>query len=226
MPDTLQALAVLLVGVLPGALHVWASERESGRWGISLSDRVLRFVGTTALYQVVFGYPVYLLWTHFLHHRVLDTHGRAHFENRLANGTIPGWLWLIPLLYVGIPLTIGTIAGVSAHRWPRLARVFLGRDPAPRAWDFLFAARRDGVVLARLKTEGRWIGGWFSEGSYASGYPEEPMDLYLERAYRVLSDGTFAEGDSPGGYDETGSGLLIRWDEIEELQFFPAEANA
>ena len=45
MPNTFQALAVLLVALLPGALYVWSFERQAGRWGIGLSDRVLRFVG-------------------------------------------------------------------------------------------------------------------------------------------------------------------------------------
>ena len=51
MPDTFQAIAVLAVALLPGALHVWAFERQAGRWGIGLSDRLLRFVGGSVLFH-------------------------------------------------------------------------------------------------------------------------------------------------------------------------------
>jgi len=222
VPDTLEALLVLIIGILPGALHVWASERESGRWGIGLSDRVLRFVGATAIYQAIFGYPVYLAWQHFIHHRVLDASGRVVFVNRITQGGAPGWAWILPALYVAIPLAIGTVSGMSSQRWPRLSRILLGRDPAPRAWDYLLSSRPVGVIRARLKSEGRWIGGWFGPESYAAGYPEELQDLFLQRTYVVLADGTFAEGNSPQGYQETGSALLVRWEDIEELEFFPS----
>ena len=49
MPDTFQALAVITIALLPGALYVWAFERQAGRWGIGFSDRALRFVGGSAL---------------------------------------------------------------------------------------------------------------------------------------------------------------------------------
>jgi hypothetical protein len=43
VPGTLQALGVFLLALLPGAIYIWSFERVVGRWGIGLSDRVLRF---------------------------------------------------------------------------------------------------------------------------------------------------------------------------------------
>lgn len=220
MPDTFEALLVVFLAVLPGAMHTWAAEREGGRWGIGLADRALRFVGTTAIYQVAFAYPSYLIWTHHLHRGEVLPGGGVKFVNSLSEGTAPGWLWVLPLVYVAIPILGGTIAGLSIHRWPLISRIVAGRDPAPRAWDFLFSAQPVGVVRARLKSDGRWVGGRFGPDSYAAGYPERPQDLFLERSVVVLADGGFAEGDSPDGYQEAGSGLLIKWDDIEELEFF------
>jgi hypothetical protein len=221
MPDTIEALLVVMIAVLPGALHTWASEREAGRWGVGLSDRLLRFIGTTSIYAMVFAYPAHLVWVHQLHRRIMSPDGKVTFANAVARGAAPWWFWLLPLAYAGIPILGGTIAGVAVQqRWPRISRIVAGRVPAPRAWDFLFSAQPVGVVRARLKSDGRWVGGRFGADSYAAGYPELPQDLFLERSLVLLADGEFAEGDSPDGYQETGSGLLIKWDDIEELEFF------
>jgi hypothetical protein len=221
MPDTFEALLVLFVAVLPGALHIWAAEREAGRWGIGLSDRFLRFIGTTVVYQLLLAYPSYMAWSRYIHRRV-ERDGRIDYINSLAEGSTPLWVWLLVFAYVLLPIAVGTLAGFSIHRWPSVSRVLVGRDPAPRAWDFLFASRPVGVIRARLKSD-RWIGGWFGGSSYAAGYPEHPQDLLIERTYRVLEDGRFAEGHGDAGYEEVGSSLLIRWEEIVELEFFPAE---
>ena len=55
MVDTFQALWILLLAFLPGALYVWAFEREAGGWGLGVTDRVLRFVGVSAVFHA--GYP-------------------------------------------------------------------------------------------------------------------------------------------------------------------------
>lgn len=48
------------------------------------------------------------------------------------------------------------------------------------------------------------------------------MSTWL-RVSRVRDDGTFEEGTAEGGYDESGSGMLIRWHEIQLLDIFEAE---
>ena len=62
MPDTFQAVAVAVVALLPGALYVWAFERQAGRWGIGLSDRLLRFVGGSALFHAAAAPLTYWIW--------------------------------------------------------------------------------------------------------------------------------------------------------------------
>ena len=34
-------------------------------------------------------------------------------------------------------------------------------------------------------------------------------------------NGTFAECDGDGGYEEVGAALWVRWHELDELEFFP-----
>lgn len=225
MPDTLQALLITFIAVLPGALYTWAFEREVGRWGIGLSDRVLRFVGTSGLLLAAYAYPLYLLWTHYLHARVVTEEGVV-FRNLVAEGaSIPWWLFLVPVTYVGLPLALGTFGALAVNRgWTRIARVVAGRDPAPRAWDFLFSPRPAGLVRARLKGTDGWVGGLFGGDSYAAGYPESPQDIYLERTYVVEADGSFAR-DAQGNPQELGSGILVRADDILHLEFVLLESE-
>jgi hypothetical protein len=64
------------------------------------------------------------------------------------------------------------------------------------------------------------VGGFFGGDSYAAGYPEEPQDLLLEQSYKMSVDGSFVEED--GDFVVIGSRLLIRFEEIDVLEFFPA----
>ena len=52
MPSTFEARSVVLLALLPGGLFMWALERLVGRYGIGLSDRVLRFVAASTILHV------------------------------------------------------------------------------------------------------------------------------------------------------------------------------
>ena len=222
MPSTLQAVLALTLSVLPGAIYLWGFEREAGKWGIGISDTLLRFVAASAVFQALYVAPLYLLYQHYVRHRV-EGDGRPVVEHPLADGNVPWWLALLPLAYVGFPAMLGTLVGRSVRSEhsaaKRFARVMAGRDPAPRAWDDLFAGSPSGTVRGRLKTDSSWVGGFFGEASYAAGYPEQPQDLLLEKSYEMTADGAFVEQD--GQFVEIGSRLLIRFEELDFLEFFP-----
>lgn len=67
-----------------------------------------------------------------------------------------------------------------------------------------------------------WIAGVYAEVDdvepYASGYPE-PQEIFLARSIEIdQDDGGFVYGDD--GRPQFGAGgLLLRWDEIEFLEF-------
>lgn len=118
MPATLTSLLIVFVAVLPGALYTWAFEREIGRWGVGLSDRVLRFIGTSSIFLAVLAYPAHYLWRNYLH---VPT-GSA-FTNRVTSGAdLPPWLYSVPVLYVAIPLALGTVAAFWRSSAPQLCR--------------------------------------------------------------------------------------------------------
>lgn len=209
MPNTFLGAAVVLIALIPGALYTWSFERQVGRWGIGLSDRILRFVGGSAIFHAAFAPLTYWLWA--------DQWERVRNKDSLSL-----WLWLTVVAYVAIPSAVGTIVGRGTRAGTKWSKVLVGPDPAPRAWDFLFQGHDlDGWVRLRLKS-GIWLGGAFATAngrpSYAAGYPEE-QDLYLAAAVRVDPDsGEFLRLDD-GSLDILTGGILIRWEEVEYLEF-------
>jgi hypothetical protein len=213
VPDTFQAVTVTVVSLLPGALYVWSFEREAGAWGVRFSDRVLRFVGVSALFHAALAPATYRLWVDFVR------------SGRIESGTAPFGLWVLVLAYVAVPLASGTYVGRATTRQRGWARLLTGPNPAPRAWDFLFASAPDGWVRMRLKS-GVWLAGAFAVGldggrSYAAGYPEE-QDLYLVQTYDVDPESGEFHSNEEGGVIELGRGILVRWNEIEYLEFIHA----
>jgi hypothetical protein len=211
VPSSFQALAAFAVGLLPGALYVWSLEGVLGRWGASLSDRVLRFIGASALLHVVAAPITYWLWSEYV------------YPGRLARGEpLPIGLWFAVAAYVLAPISLGWVVGHGTRcRW-RWTQLLTGRNPASRAWDALFGGDPEGWVRLRLKS-GAWIGAALGakdgRRSYFAGYPEK-QDLYLVQTAEVDPDtGEFL-------YDEDeqlrvrDSGVLLRWDEVEYLEFF------
>jgi hypothetical protein len=211
VPSTFQALAVVVFALLPGALYVWGFERQAGRYGIGLSDRVLRFVGGSAVFLSLFAAPLYWLMANYR-------------EALLAAEPLPGWLALPPIAYVVLPFAVGSVVGYGQREGWSWVGALTGPDPAPRAWDYVFRYRVDGWIRCRLKS-GTWLGGAYADAngrrSYAAGYPE-PQDLYLAASAAVDEEtGEFLLNEH--GQPLLGSGgLLLRWEEVEYLEFIDA----
>jgi hypothetical protein len=214
--DSFEALAVTILALLPGALFTWSFEREVGNWGAGLADRIYRFVGFSAMFHAALAYPEFAFWANYLH--VPDADGEG-FHNVFTSGADLGWwVGLVPILYVGIPIVLGFLASRSARNDGWLARILVGRSPAPRAWDELFWRGPALAVRMKLK-DGEWVGGLFGDNSYASGYPE-PQDLLLEETYEISDDGTFVPGSKPDDFAPLGSSILISWSEVQFLESF------
>lgn len=146
------------------------------------------------------------------------------FANRQ---TLPPMFWILRVLYTAVPLVVGSVLGFAWKANWRWARLIIGRDRTPRAWDHLFQDRPAGAVRCRLKS-GTWIGGIFGKVNgrrpYAAGYPES-QDLYLAAILNLdphTGEIHTDEADSPQVLD---SALLLRWDEIEYLEFTEAASE-
>jgi hypothetical protein len=212
--DTFPALWLTVLFLLPGALFTWAREQQTGRWGIGLSDRVLRFLAAST---VVHG--LLLPLSYWLYARFVVT-------GELGKGAaLPWWSWPLLLLYVVPPVLLGRALGVGIGLGDRWALWVAGHHPAPRAWDHLFGrAHLGGWVVLRLK-DGTWLAGLYSrsigsvERSYASRYPET-QELYLAETAAVDDRGRLLSG-SDGQPVLLGRGVLLRWEEASYLEFSP-----
>lgn len=212
MFNTLQALGVALLALLPGAAYTYAFEREAGSFGAGASDRLIRFLSASAIFQAAFSGLTYFVYVHSIR------------SGDLQKGTVDAWVVeLAALGYIGIPIAVGWLIGHAKNEGWRWARLFVGPAPEPRAWDHLWARKPVGV--ARIRTDHGYVAGFFgkrkSDGqtSYAAGYPESG-DIFFTRTVAV--DATTGEfiPDEDGNYRYTDGGFLIRWDEIRYLELF------
>jgi hypothetical protein len=74
-----------------------------------------------------------------------------------------------------------------------------------------------------VKESGVWVGGVFAKDSYAAGFPNEP-DLYIEEACVLYDDGEF-QTDEGGLPDPVGTSLLIRFAEVDYIEFIEGGDN-
>ncbi len=213
MIATYQALIVAVLALLPGASYTFALERTMGSYGINFSDRLVRFLAASAIFHALASGPEYLLYRSYL------------AKNTLTQGRIDWWaLELLAFAYVFVPIVIGVLAGSARKRDWKLGRMIVGVNLEPRAWDYIWGDKCQGVVRLKLKS-GTWLAGIYGtradeRRSYAAAYPTMDSDLYLATALEVDPDtGELAIGDDkkPIRLDDK-TGILMRWTEIEYLE--------
>jgi hypothetical protein len=207
MPQTLAAVAITLLAVLPGALYTWAFEQQARRWGANATDRVQRFVGASSVFLVVELPAVYQCYRAFVVSGDIE-----------AGRPLPPLAWALPACLVVGPIVLGRTTGRAAYRRRPWVRLLAGPAPAPRAWDDLFAqADLSGWVILKLNND-EWLAGYWGSSdatglkSYAAGYPE-PQDLLLAETAEIDPDGNLLLG-ADGQPQTTGVATLVRWDEV------------
>jgi len=83
--------------------------------------------------------------------------------------------------------------------------------PTPRGWDHFVKEHHEFWVLFHLK-DGKMLGGYFGDNSYAATFPQEP-EICVEEIWRVNDRGEFVEivEDTLGG--------VIRISECQRVEF-------
>lgn len=211
MITTYQALIVALLVILPGASYTFAVERTVGSYGVNFSDRLLRFLAASAVFHAVFAGLEYWLYTTYV------------ASGRLTSGGMSWWvLELVALVYVFLPIGVGYGLGQLRKQDVWLGRWIVGEQLEPRAWDYLWTNSR-GIVRLKLKS-GTWLAGVYGtvgRKSWASGFPTEDSDLYLAAGLDIDERTGTLRRDNEGRatYLEGRPGLLVRWNEVEYLEF-------
>jgi hypothetical protein len=221
MIGTFQALLVAVIAVLPGSVYTIARESRGASWAWRKTDAatlVFRFLTASAVFHVILA-PA----TYHVYQKLVVTHA-------VAQGlTLPWWSWGWLAAYIAIPYILGVLIEDSRGwkrsdwvlvRWPMSAVKWVfgfvaGTDPEPRAWDRLFSTNRTGYIT--LKVQDGWKAGIWYSPAYASAYGED-QDLYIAEQVQVDDDGYLAY-DHEGNPVYLGVGLLIRWSEVEYLEF-------
>lgn len=117
---TFQALAVVVLALMPGAAYTWAYERQVGISRAGITDRVLRLVATSCVF-LAFASPA----LYELYRRVVVT-GQLQ---RAA--PLPAWVWPLVALIAAVPVVLGHLLGGASRRGVRWVRWLAGPAPAP-----------------------------------------------------------------------------------------------
>ncbi|MFF7334755.1 DUF6338 family protein [Streptomyces sp. NPDC008150] len=214
-----EALLATLLGVVPGALYTWESEKQAGAWGVTMSDRVLRFLGVSVLFHLLLAPLTWWLVQQ-------DRHGPFRTE------ASPWLLWPVLAVYALLPAALGHAVGVATRRRRPWARWLTGPAPAPRAWDQVFSYESSVWLRIRLKDPGGGANGWLAGAfapatrgpdSYASGFPHD-QDLFLAETVEVDPESGLIRL-LEGRPKFRGVGVLMRWEEVAYAEVMCVEGE-
>lgn len=208
LPSGVPPLVVTLLFVLPGFVQQIVRARLNGPSPEDLNQtfRVLRAIAISA----VFGLFYLMLAGSAL---VDAAQGRGYL---VENPRVAALLALLGMFAIPSAVAVGShayqVSGTAREAWQRLRTWSLSNyDPTPTAWDYAY--RGMGRVFIRaLTTDGRWIGGYFGDDSFASSFPQA-REVFLEQAFKMSDDGSFE------GPVHNTVGVYIRCDDIRVLEF-------
>lgn len=204
-PATVTQLLIILLFVVPGFVYQAVRISVRGRlpMDVELSTRLVRAIVSSAIFA--------LLYVIALGGVLVDA---AHGEGTAFEQPRLGALGAL-VLGIAIPALSAVLPSLAPRTewlqrlWSKVPEVAT-YDPTPTAWDKAFQARGPCFIRV-LNKDGRWIGGYYGPGSYATSYPEDP-EVFLEQAFEISDDGTFGE------VVHGTSGVLINCREIQLLQ--------
>ncbi|MDP4512028.1 DUF6338 family protein [Nonomuraea turcica] len=203
-PTTFMQVMIVILLVLPGVSYQFVRERLRGLapGHKELGERVLRALTAGIVLDTVYV----VLGGEWLVRLFYDRQ-QGWLADAATNPRLAALAAL--LLLVVIPAGSAWLVGWLAVRGTGSAY-----KPTPTAWDDAFSKRAHCFVRARLKS-GHWVGGWYGERSFASGYPQS-ADVYLQTAWALSKAGRFEHSLPYSG------GVYIRMDEVECLDFIEA----
>lgn len=214
LPQTWAQVTVILAAVLPGFVYQVSRRRIGGPHPdeLEFSSRVLRAVAVSAVFAAIYG---------VVFGPAVATYLREPEEVTKDVRAVAAVLLVVVVLvpWVSAWAIFQITSAKFFQRWSALARrkLHLSRhwDPTPSAWDFAFNGIEPCWVRVLTK-DGRWIGGWFGEASFASSFPD-PQEIFIEVGHFLDADGTFTERiTAPGG-------VFVRCADIVTVDFLPDE---
>lgn len=215
VPTTSFAVAAFIVLALPGLVHgslrrwLLGELHEDRNFGVAVARGIVLSIALASVYAVIFGSGLDLV-----------------VESTPNKISVRDWRLLglsVLVLFIGVPLA-GSLAWYQLYhdainwtqvkwkplRWVRLPHTKHGYSSTPAAWDV--AARNNPNTFVRVKkSNGDWIGGWYTQGSYVTTYPESPS-IYIGHQYAMNPDGGFKEQiEGTGVWISISDGDVVSW---------------
>ncbi len=206
------AVAVFVVLALPGLVFVavrrWASGEgaEDRDFGLSLARGTVFALALTS---------VYLLFLADFFGRTIATGADA---DTLVIKDARTLAFIVLFFYILLPGAISILWNRRHIVWKRTRKVKWiwlpqskhGYTDTPGPWDH--AARKHQSSWVKVKrASGEWIGGWVTNGSFISAYPE-PHAIYIDQQYAMTDDGNYtAKIDGAGLFMTIADNDIVIW---------------
>lgn len=218
LPEGSFAIASLIVVALPGFISAgirrWARGEyaEDRMLGLSIARGATFAVVLTSIYLLIFGAQVFESL-------------QAGKDTDTISVSDPHRLAItILLLYVIVPGIVGIVMnrshiewktpqnlpGNALLKWVRFPVSKHGYKSTPSAWDHSVSHNQNAWVKIQ-RSDGQWVGGWYTKGSFATTYPE-PRSIYIAKQYGMTDEGAFSEEiPNTGIFLAIGDGDLVIW---------------
>lgn len=216
IPTTWIQAAVILTLVVPGFVYqvsrqaVAGPDPEQKEFGTRILHAIVSTAVFAGIYALIFGTRIV---------EYVRAPDRALSDVQILGLAFIGFALAIPWAVARVRYWL-----VSSKRYQEVVTGLLTKlrlrrpyDPTPSAWDFAFGKGEVGWVRVQLEG-GRWLGGYFGGGSYASSFPD-PQELFVEEGWVINDDGTFTDvRHAPGG-------MIIKCDKALSVDFLPVDTD-
>jgi Family of unknown function (DUF6338) len=122
-------------------------------------------------------------------------------------------LLLLALIVLGIFVTPIVAAYILYRLEGRGYLKSLGAHPNPTPWDWFFSNRAGNYFVRFHRKEGKDLGGYFGDNSFAASSPNA-QQIYVEEVWRLDEDGKFIERV------EGTEGAILSSEDCELIEFF------
>jgi hypothetical protein len=199
MPQTIEAILVLLVFVIPGFVSSWILSHAYPRAEPGEARLVLEGIALSCINYGLQSWILIFFWK------------MRWFEE-------PVYLSLMAVfsLFIAPTILALTLVKVLDSEWMRSIRErFRLAHPVPKAWDRFFRQGKPCWVIATLK-DGQVVAGLYGQNSFASSFPAEE-DIYLERLCELSAEGKILR------LSMRSLGAIIRMENVRLMEFIELE---
>ncbi|MEI2269476.1 DUF6338 family protein [Microbacterium sp. No. 7] len=223
IPASSFAVAAFVVIALPGFIYAAVSRRFRGE---AATDRD---VALTVARGAVFAVTMTAFYLAFLGAGLLGSLSAADTPDSFVVNN-PKYLGgVVLILYVAVPAIVSLLLNwrhvewsnpawtlredgsrKAVLGWVRYPRSRHGYSSMPSAWDHA-ASENHGAWVRVRRSNGEWVGGWYTAGSFATTYPE-PRSIYIARQYVLKDDGTIVKPEpNTGVFLSIGDDDMVFW---------------